>query len=561
MDFWLRYLEPVAYRKLNAPLPVEWETEVFEKFEAPYRRSGAGLTLLQLYLDEGGTDTEQMIAWIREALDSSTVFRSDSLVRVLQNHHHFFLANRLFLLNLAAIYTTGFDCPVPADVIPELRVMVHAVDGIYRQFEKQFPEFRLPADYHILYARMIDFLAQQPEGKEAFDHFVFIRSYINPLFSINQELIRSYRVISNSYNDYSLSDRAPSVFDKALYEGQETKGVYKSIQNDSILREIRTMGRMLFNDPILSGNNQRSCASCHRPDQYFTDTSRRTALHFDRVQSLRRNAPSLVNVAHNHLLMMDGRQIGLVAQMREVLSNPDEMDSSPNEAFEKVLSCPDYRKNLEKWARMTGSKKPEFEHMAWAIILYLGDFGAFAAPFDEAMNGKAELSQEAKNGFNLFMGKAACATCHFVPLFNGVKPPYIGSEFEVIGVPQEADRKALSRDSGRYSIHPAPEMLHAFRTGTIRNSSFTAPYMHNGVFRNLTDVVRFYDEGGGAGSAYPVDNQTLSRDSLHLSDLEKLNLIRFMESLDEKIIFEGQPAKLPESKNKTWNNRKVGGEY
>jgi cytochrome c peroxidase len=159
------------------------------------------------------------------------------------------------------------------------------------------------------------------------------------------------------------------------------------------------------------------------------------------------------------------------------------------------------------------------------------------------------------------MSKAQCATCHFVPQFNGVKPPYVGSEFEVLGVPSDTLYSSLSADSGRYSVHPAPEMRNAFRTGTIRNAAHTAPYMHNGVFRTLQQVVDFYDVGGGAGHGLIVPNQTLSSDSLKLTDAEKKSLIAFMKSLDEEIIFEPAPAELPVSGSKTLNNRKSGGIY
>ena len=122
------------------------------------------------------------------------------------------------------------------------------------------------------------------------------------------------------------------------------------------------------------------------------------------------------------------------------------------------------------------------------------------------------------------MSKAQCATCHFVPQFNGVKPPYIGSEFEVLGVPKDIAFKSLNDDKGRHGVNPADEMDHAFRTGTIRNIAYTAPYMHNGVFKTLNEVIDFYDVGGGAGKGLSVTNQTLSSDSLKLTAEEKQDL-------------------------------------
>src|SRR5690606_34533926 len=105
------------------------------------------------------------------------------------------------------------------------------------------------------------------------------------------------------------------------------------------------------------------------------------------------------------------------------------------------------------------------------------------------------------------------------------------------------------------------EMMNAFRTGTVRNATFTKPYMHNGVFSTLEEVIDFYDMGGGAGKKLSVPNQTLASDSLKLTVEEKANLIAFIHSLNENVIFEAPPPGLPSSSNKSLNVRKVGGEY
>jgi cytochrome c peroxidase len=177
------------------------------------------------------------------------------------------------------------------------------------------------------------------------------------------------------------------------------------------------------------------------------------------------------------------------------------------------------------------------------------------------MNNKQQISLSVQNGFNLFMSKAQCATCHFVPQFNGVKPPFVSSEFEVLGVPDHSDPTSLDADSGRYNVNPASEMLFAFRTGSIRNAEYTQPYMHNGIYKNLEEVIDFYNVGGGVGKGLNVSNQTLSGDSLHLTDTEKSDLIAFIKSLNEEIVFELPPTKLPLSKVKALNKRSVKNIY
>lgn len=103
--------------------------------------------------------------------------------------------------------------------------------------------------------------------------------------------------------------------------------------------------------------------------------------------------------------------------------------------------------------------------------------------------------------------------------------------------------------------------MHAFRTATIRNVEHTKPYMHNGVFTNLEQIIDFYDAGGGTGKKLLVPNQSLSTDSLHLSRSEKNDLLSFIHSLNESIIFENPPLHLPVSSHKELNSRKVGGDY
>lgn len=562
VDFWYRYLEPNDYRRLNGPLPVEWETEVFEKFEAPYRREGTGLIQAATFLDEGNTDKKQLAYLVNSSLDAIKVFQADSITTELKDFHHFFLCNRLYLLNLAAIYTTGFECPNPELVVPELRAMLADTRDIYYAYNNSFPTTKLPTDYLKLYNETIAFVDKQPNDYSMFDHFSFIRNYINPLFTQNQTLINKYKVHSRSMVDYSLNKTAPSIFDKDLYNGQNAKGIFHRVKDPEVLKEIDRLGKLLFYDPILSANNQRSCASCHKPTEFFTDTLVATAPQFDRAGALPRNTPSLVNVQYNHLIMMDGKHISLQNQTIDVVTNAIEMGSIEAEAVARIMSCNDYKKAFTKLLEYTPTEKEvNIAHIASALTFYYAKFSKYYSPFDEAMNQQADVDDAVKHGFNIFMSKAQCATCHFVPQFNGVKPPYVGSEFEVLGVPEDTNYSQLSADNGRHDVHKADEMLHAFRTGSIRNSDYTKPYMHNGVFNTMEQVIDFYDAGGGVGHGLDVPNQTLPTDSLKLTIVEKKDLMKFISSLNEKITFEDPPKELPKSKNKNLNNRVVGGVY
>ena len=562
IDFWLRYFEPNAYRKINGPLPVEWENEVFEKFEPPYRREGAGLSLAELSLNQKPLVKDSLLQLIVRSREAVKTFEADSITGQLNTYSHFFLANRLFLLNLAAIYTTGFECPDTLNIIPELRSMLLGTKEIYNSYNLSFPETPLSGEYLDVFDKTIAFVNTQPVEFSSFNQFIFIRDYVNPLFAINQKLINNYNVTSINYNDYTLNNTTLSIFDKSLYTSQSTKGIYSMVEDQKTLSEIRYIGKLLFYDPILSGNNMRSCASCHKPSQYFTDTTLSTALSFDRQQHLPRNTPTLINSVFNHLLMLDGKQISLQAQGRAVITNPTEMNSDEKELLRKVLSCKEYKDAFKSFLKFTPEEKEiTLTHIVSAITYYDGSYSRYYAPFDDAMNNKTEVTDDVKKGFNLFMSRAKCATCHFVPNFNGVKPPFVGSEFEVLGTPEDTSFHELSTDSGRWMVNKAPETLHAFRTGSIRNAEYTKPYMHNGVFKTLEEVIDFYDVGGGLGKKMIVDNQTLSGDSLKLSPSDKRELLAFIYSLNENIIFEEPPTALPASSDKALNKRKVGGDY
>lgn len=561
-DIWLRYNEPLLYKSLNAPLAVEWETEVFEKFEAPYKRVGAGLTLAELYLEEESLNKDSLLAILKPGINALELYLSDSLLHAIEQPHHFYFANRLFLLNLASIYSTGFECPDANQIVPELRTMIRENAKRYTIYNSNFPKFEFSDAYLTHYNRLIEFMAEQSNAHNEFDHYRFIKEYINPLYRMNAELILEHNLHSESLVDYSLNNAAKSLFSKSLFGGQNRHGIYSGIQDTKVLAEIKETGRMLFFDPLLSGNGQRSCASCHKPEHFFTDTLASKPIDFDRTAQLKRNAPSLINAFQNHLLLADGKHYQMEDQIIGVLSNPAEMNCTEEALIKNISSSRFYK---EKFAKFT-SYTPAYpslttRHVASSLMVYLSQYSDFEAPFDRSINQMKPLSDDAIAGFNLFMGKAECATCHFVPNFNGVKPPYVGSEFEVIGVPADSASLALSDDQGRFGIFGVAEMKNAFRTGTIRNAFRTQPYMHNGVFNTIDEVLNFYNHGGGLGHGLPVNNQTLSADSLHLSEIELGHLKAFIASLNEDILFEERPKTLPKSHLKRYKKREVGGIY
>ena len=161
----------------------------------------------------------------------------------------------------------------------------------------------------------------------------------------------------------------------------------------------------------------------------------------------------------------------------------------------------------------------------------------FNSKIDEYFRGETTLSESESNGFNVFTGKAKCATCHFIPVYNGTIPPWFNNtESEVIGVPKTNIWKnaVVDEDLGRYNLNQLEPLKYSFKTPTIRNIEKTAPYMHNGVYDKLEEVIKFYELGGGNGIGMNLAYQTLPFDNLQLTPKEKNDLISFMLTLTDK---------------------------
>ena len=301
---------------------------------------------------------------------------------------------------------------------------------------------------------------------------------------------------------------------------------------------IVALGRDLFFDTRLSPSGQRSCASCHAPNLAFTDGRARAALiPGHAVRGGGRNTPTLVNAALQPTLFDDGRVNTLEDQATDVLGSPAEMGGSLSRAASTLA------RDDAMVARFVAAfamprdqgRAVRPQTLRLALAAYVRSLVALDSRFDRAMRGDTSaMTHQERNGFNLFMGKARCGTCHFAPLFNGAMPPsFMESEPEVIGVPASTARPAtVDPDSGRFNVRRIDLHLFAFKTPTLRNIELTAPYMHNGVFRTLEEVVDFYDGGGGHGVGIRVQ-QTLPTDSLRLSVEEKRALVAFMRALTD----------------------------
>ncbi|MFT6004786.1 MAG: cytochrome c peroxidase, partial [Bacteroidia bacterium] len=216
----------------------------------------------------------------------------------------------------------------------------------------------------------------------------------------------------------------------------------------------------------------------------------------------------------------------------------DEFNTSLVDIFNKLESDSSYQKMFKTSFPEHVRNPVNIYTFKTALAAYVASLTGFDTKWDKYMRGEGEVSSDAINGYNLFMGKAACGTCHFAPTFAGLVPPYYDdSESEVLGVPSGKMYLSLDDDMGRYSTQRPKEMAdfykHSFKTTTARFANQTGPYMHNGVFETMDEVLEFYNNGGGAGHNLEVPYQTLSSDSLHLNSLELSNLKAFIDAIND----------------------------
>ncbi|HNS12940.1 MAG TPA: cytochrome c peroxidase [Bacteroidia bacterium] len=464
--------------------------------------------------------------------------------------------NRTFLVGL-----TNIETPHCKNAIPEAIAYCNAVQEILSVLYMGNPLWvdKLQSELYPKFDVLKSFLAQQ-DSVTSPDYFTIYSKYFIPVSEILVKT-RHFLVPDNFYNTTAVNLEVRSIFDPGAFNS------YFFVPGKTQLnqKEIADLGRVLFFDPALSSNNERACASCHNPPKAFSD-GLQVSRSFEKESMLERNAPGLLNSVLQKKLFHDGRAFTFENQASEVLNNPDEMHADFSKVALKLRKSAEYTSMFREAFRDTDDTLISSRTILVAIAEYERTLIALNSRFDKTMRGYEDLlTPEEKTGFNLFVGKANCASCHFIPLFNGTVPPeYVESEMEVLGVPGNADlnHPLKDLDPGRKAIIPMEMYRGAFKTPGLRNVELTAPYMHNGVFQTLDEVIEFYDRGGGVGIGLDIPNQTLMPDSLHLTQQEKLALKKFMLTLTDTVNTLNMPSGLPIFENDSMlNRRSVAGEY
>ncbi|MCB0698671.1 MAG: cytochrome-c peroxidase [Chitinophagales bacterium] len=481
-----------------------------------------------------------------------------------------FEAVRLELIRIFTLGLTGFDVPASGRSINDAIVSLKAMQEDLLLYEKFFDKVDKDKskEFYSTFKSFIYYLEQHNDF-DNLDRLHVLKTYINPLYAsllyLHQQsgVEMMHETVSKSLMP-PYNNMADNLFANDILDPFKYIRLSPSLASD----KMTDLGRLLFFDPIMSKNLKRSCASCHHPDKAFTDgLPKSTALDFD--GTVNRNAPTLINCVYSERFFHDMRATSLEGQIEHVLSNRKEFDMEMLDIVDRLKESKEYNDRFEEAFAKYSGKKIDPATIAFAISAYVSSLRGFNSDFDKYVRGEyVHLNESAKRGFNLFMGKAVCGTCHFAPVFNGTVPPlYKESESEVLGVPADpyAKKPVIDPDRGRIAgrlKEAAPFFEYSFKTPTIRNIAVTAPYMHNGSYKTLEDVLDFYKKGGGVGLGMELEHQTLPFDSLSLNKQEINDIIAFMKTLTDTAGMTHVPQTLPAfTGHPEWNERKVGGEY
>lgn len=309
-------------------------------------------------------------------------------------------------------------------------------------------------------------------------------------------------ILLASFNFYSLSLKYPAHFPKPQYDFTKNPLDSAKIQ----------IGRALFYDPILSDNNSISCASCHSPYNAFAHTDHDLS-HGINDQIGTRNAPALFNLAWQKSFMWDGAINHLDMQALAPISHPKEMGSHISTVVKKLNDSPIYRKLFfEAYGDSTATGEKILKTLSQFELTLV----SANSKYDQVRTGKAVFTEQERNGYALFQKN--CNACHTEPLFSNY-------DFENNGLPIDT----TLNDVGRWFVTKNNKDKLHFKTPSLRNLSFTYPYMHDGRFKKLHQVINHYTSLDVQKKiSKPLKNQII------LSSRDKVDLIAFLLTLNDK---------------------------
>ena len=283
------------------------------------------------------------------------------------------------------------------------------------------------------------------------------------------------------------------------------------------------LGKKLFFDPILSANNTQACANCHNPTNAFTD-SRQFSEGIDGISGNRNSMP-LFNLAWNYddRFFWDGRESGLENQAFEPITNPIEMHTTWPEVAEKLQQHPDYP---ELFRVAFGSTPIDSVLVSKAIAQFERTLISSNSKFDNYLSGNTELTPQESEGFNVFMDEAKgdCFHCHG----SNNNPLWTDNKFHNNGL------DSVLTDLGLGGVTGDPSDNGKFKSPSLRNLIFTAPYMHDGRFASIDEVINHYSEGLQNSPTIDPLMKKVNQGGVQLSPQEKASLKAFLLSLTDE---------------------------
>ncbi len=522
-EFLAEYYNPLTAKSINGAPISSMDDNDQHKIDAP-----EGFQVIEPFIFPQYTINQK-----KELLQEIGILKSN-FVRLKSVAEHQELANaqvfdalRTEVFRIITLGISGFDAPIAQNSMAEGAAALTSVKEVLNIYKSEFKNQTELNNTVQLLDKGIKNLAAS-SNFNAFDRMQFITAYANPLSASILNL--SQQLGNPEFKDLrALKANAATLFDENAFDAN----YYTASYDAHMSKEKAELGKLLFYDVILSGSKNRSCGSCHKPELAFTDGVAKNAT-INGKSLVKRNTPTILNAGLQAASFYDNRVNYLEDQATDVISNADEMHGSMPTAVKRLKENPAYV--LKFNAAFPKSKESVSDYnIRNALGSYIRTLTSLNSPFDKYVRGdKTKLTKQELNGFNLYMGKAKCGTCHFTPLFNGTVPPdFRVTETEVIGVPLNANSKEIDTDPGKYNLRKLTLYKNAFKTPTVRNIALTAPYMHNGIYKTLEEVVDFYNEGGGVGLGMDIPNQTLPFDKLNLTDTEKKDIVAFLKKLTD----------------------------
>jgi len=292
---------------------------------------------------------------------------------------------------------------------------------------------------------------------------------------------------------------------------------FSFIESDSTVYNKINLGKLLFKDKILSKDSSVSCSSCHKQEFAFADT-----MSFSigiNGKKTKRNVPSVLNMKNRPYYFWDGRAESLAEQALMPIQNPDEMGLTIEEAISRLNASVFYKNYFQK----VFNQNPNAKNLAIAFAAFENTLETVDSKFDDWSNNIRKLSATEERGREVFLSdKAKCFDCHF-------QEDFTNDDFKNVGIFNGNE----FNDSGRFSITHDSSDIGKFKTPGLRNIAVTAPYMHNGMFATLEQVVNYYNDTRKIIPNSINIDAALSK-PLGLSENEKTDLVAFLKTLTDK---------------------------